>query len=53
MRLLWWNPEWEVSENITIDERNVYGLDDERRYVKMSTGGWSGNKELMWAFLVH
>lgn len=50
MRSLWHYAEWGVSEQITIDERNVYGLEDGHRYVKMSTGGWSGNEELMAAF---
>lgn len=50
MRLLWWMPEWGVSEEIRSDERNVYCLDAGRRYVKMSTGRWSGNESLMRAF---
>jgi hypothetical protein len=50
MRLLWWMPESGVSEMFSIDERNVYQLHDDRRYVKMSTGGWSGNEDLMQSF---
>lgn len=50
MRSLWWMPEWGIREDFTPEERMVYGLDDDYRYVQMSTGGWSGNEELMMAF---
>lgn len=50
MRSLWWLPKWGISDNIPAIERNVYCLDDVHRYVMMSTGGWSGNEELMQAF---
>lgn len=50
MRALWWMPDWGITENITSDERTVYRLDDDTRYVKLSTGGWSGNEELMRVF---
>jgi hypothetical protein len=50
MRSLWHLPEWGVSETFSETERTVYQLDETRRYVKLSTGGWSGNEDLLHAF---
>lgn len=51
MMSLWWMPDWGINRIISIDERNVYMLDDDHEYVKLSTGGWSGNESLMSAFV--
>lgn len=50
MRSCWWMSSWGISEEFTQEERAVYHLSDDKRYVKMSTGGWSGNEQLMQAF---
>lgn len=50
MRSLWHMSEWGIHDTIEPDECAVYRLTDGHRYVKMSTGGWSGNEELMNAF---
>lgn len=50
MRELWHYDEWGVRDTFTDEERTVYHLDPDRRYVKLSTGGWSGNEDLMTAF---
>lgn len=50
LRALWRSPEWGITESFTREERTVYELDPEGRYVELSTGSWSGNDALIDAF---
>lgn len=47
---LWWTPEMGVRHVFSDAERAVYDLKADRRYVALSTLGWSGNELLMRAF---
>jgi hypothetical protein len=51
MRRLWKYAEWGITENVPPSEMEAFDLSSGRRYVKLATGGWSGNELVMDAVL--
>jgi hypothetical protein len=48
-RELWHDGYGSISENITANEAGVVRADRDARYLRLATGGWSGNEAVLGA----
>jgi len=44
---LWHYPDFGVSYELSPEERAVVHADEGERYLRLATGGWSGNEEIV------
>jgi hypothetical protein len=45
----WWMPDFGVSHDLSPAEREVVHAEDGDRYLRLATGGWSGNESIIGA----